>query len=201
MLWIYGIPGAGKTVLASVAVEKVKLLCEGIAGRGYVYYYCHYSNEQDEAMPFLSWVVSQLCRQLGWVPAELKLLYDRGCEPTIPELQYVLEIALARLEKLFVVVDAVDESTPRGELVRLLATMALDSRFRKVQILVTSRQEYDIERFFSAISTSISMKNRYVDADIERHIRARLDSSLRLRRWRDSFQLIQETLVEKAGGM
>ena len=29
MLWIYGIPGAGKTVLASFAVEQLKLLYEG----------------------------------------------------------------------------------------------------------------------------------------------------------------------------
>lgn len=201
MLWIYGIPGAGKTVLASFVIEQIKILCEGTANQKYAYYYCHYSNDQDESLPLLSWVVSQICRQLRWVPFQLKQLQDRGCEPTLSELQYVLELALVRLESFFIVVDAVDESTPRGELVRLLATMTLDSRFQKIRILATSRKYWDIERFFSGISTSISMKNRYVDADIERHIRTRLNSSFRLRRWHDSLQEIEDALVRKANGM
>ena len=201
MLWIYGIPGAGKTVLASFAIEKVELICEGTSDHMYAYYYCHYSNGQDEARPFLSWVVSQTCRQLGWVPPQLKRIHDRGREPTIPELQHILELVLVRLERLFVVIDAVDESTPRDELVRLLAAMTLDNRFRKVRILATSRQYLDIERFLAGVSISISMKNPYVDEDIERHICSRLDSSFRLQRWRDHFQEIQEALVSKANGM
>lgn len=203
MLWVHGIPGAGKTVLASFAIEQVKLLCEDedVTGADFVYYYCHYSNNQDEAVPFLSWVTSQVCRQLLWVPPRLKRLHDRGCDPTISDLQHVLELALARREKLFIVVDAVDESKPREELVRLLATMTLDNRFQKVRILATSRKYWDIERFFSGISTSISMKNPYVDADIERHILTRLGSDFRLRRWHDSFQEIKEALMTKANGM
>jgi len=205
MLWIHGIPGAGKTVLASFAIEELTLLCEvedeHVTGSDLVYYYCHYSNNQDESIPFLSWVTSQVCRQLRWVPPRLKRLHDRGCEPTISELQHILELALARLDKLFIVVDAVDESKPRDELVRLLATITLDSRFQKVRILATSRKYWDIERFFSGISTCVSMKNPYVDADIERHILTRLNSDFRLQRWRDSFQGIKEVLVAKANGM
>ena len=202
MLWIHGIPGAGKTILSSFAVEQLKLLCEGATNQKmYAYYYCHYSNDQDESLPLLSWVVSQVCRQLRWAPSQLKQLYDRGCEPTLSELEGVLELALGRLENLFIIVDAVDESAPRDKLVRLLATITLDSRFEKVRILATSRKYWDIERFFSGISASISMKNQYVDADIERHIRTRLNSSFRLQRWRDSFQEIEDALVGKANGM
>ncbi|KAK4171177.1 hypothetical protein QBC36DRAFT_102088 [Triangularia setosa] len=200
MLWIYGIPGVGKTVLASFAIEKIKLLCEGADSYIYAYYYCHYSNAQDEAIPFLKWVVAQVSRQLSWAPPELKRLYDRECEPTISELQHILELALLRLERLFLVVDAVDESMPRDEMMRLLATTALDSRFQKVRILATSRQYGDIERFF-AFSTSISMKNSYVGADIERHISARFESNIRLRRWRPFFQEIEKALVSGANGI
>ncbi|VBB71412.1 Putative protein of unknown function [Podospora comata] len=201
MLWIYGIPGAGKTVLASFAIEKIRLLCEGATNYVYAYYYCHYYNAQDEAIPLLRWVVAQVSRQLGWAPVELKRLHDRGCEPTVPELQHILELALARLERLFIIVDAVDESMPRDEIIRLLATISLDARFYKVRILATSRHYGDIERFFSAISSSISMKNPYVDSDIQRHIRARFQSSMRLRRWQNSFQAIEEALVSGANGM
>ncbi|KAK4444242.1 hypothetical protein QBC34DRAFT_360671 [Podospora aff. communis PSN243] len=203
LFWIYGIPGAGKTVLASFVIEELKRLCEETQDGAYLYayYYCHYSHNQDESLPFLSWVVSQACRQTGCVPFQLKRLYDRGCEPTILDLERVLEIVLKRIETFYVVIDAVDESMPREELVRLIATMALDTRFQNIRILATSRQYFDIERVFSGVSMAISMRSAFVDADIKNYVHARLASSHRLRRWHDSLQDIENALVEKAEGM
>jgi hypothetical protein len=203
LFWIYGIPGAGKTVLASFAIEELKRLCEETQDGAclYAYYYCHYTHNQDESLPFLGWVVSQACRQTGSIPFQLKRLYDRGCEPTVPDLERVLEIVLKRTETFYVVIDAVDESTPREELVRLIAAMALDIRFHRIRILATSRQYFDIERVFSGVSMAISMRNHLVDADIKSFVRARLASSHRLRRWHNSLQEIEKALVEKAEGM
>ncbi|KAK0647123.1 hypothetical protein B0T16DRAFT_458984 [Cercophora newfieldiana] len=206
LLWIYGIPGAGKTVLASFAIEQLKRLCDDAADRAcaeysHAYYYCHYSHNQDEALPFLAWTISQVCRQTERVPQRLKRLRDSGCEPTIPELEHVLELALRHVERLYVVVDAIDESMPREGLVRLLATMARDSRFPNVRILATSRQYLDIERVFSGVSVAISMANPYVDADVGSFVRARLKSSYRLRRWESWLPEIEKALVLKAQGM
>jgi len=201
LLWIHGIPGAGKTVLASYAIEKLKALCDLTDSVACTYYYCHYSHNQDEAGPFLSWTIGQLCRQAAWMPRHLKRLRDRGCEPTIPELEHALELVLERFERAYLVIDAVDESSPRDELVRLVAILSLDNRFRKIRILATSRQYADIGRVFSAISVSISMSNSYVEADIAQLISARFSSSPRLRRWRHSMEEIQRTLTRKANGM
>lgn len=201
LLWIYGIPGSGKPVLASFAIEELKALRNDVEGCIYAYYYCHYSRNQDGSLPFLTWTISQACRQTGWLPNQLKRIRDWGCEPTIPELEQILETVLERVEMLYLVIDAVDESKPREELVRLLATMALDPRFRKISILATSRQYFDIERVFIGISASISMANPYVNADIEHFVRARLASSYRLKRWQESLQTIQDVLVQEANGM
>src|SRR6185437_8727424 len=66
-LWIHGIPGAGKTILASFIIEQLKQHCNDATEVGYSYYYCHNFNNQDEAGPFLKWIVGQLCRQAQWV--------------------------------------------------------------------------------------------------------------------------------------
>jgi len=87
----------------------------------------------------LSWTVSQACRQTNWIPRQLKGLYDRGCDASIPELENFLEIVLERFEVLYLVIDAVDESAPREDLLGLIATMALDKRFQKIKTLATSR--------------------------------------------------------------
>src|SRR5688500_4470367 len=73
-LWIYGIPGAGKTVLVSFAIEQLKSMCDMHEGYVCAYYYCHYSHNQDEAAPFLSWIISQVCRWTKHIPRRLKAI-------------------------------------------------------------------------------------------------------------------------------
>lgn len=188
-------------MLTSFIVEQLKQFCNTFDSCWYSYYYCHYSHNRDAATPFLSWTVSQVCRQLGWVPGRLKSLHARGCDASIPELENVLEILLERLDVLYVVVDAVDESTPGGDLLSLIATIVLDKRFQKIKILASSRPYFHIERLFSGISAGISMSNPSVNADIRQFVRSRLVSSYRLKRWQHLFQDIEDTLVAHADGM
>lgn len=201
LIWIHGLPGAGKTVLASYVIEELEKLCEPANGSVCSYYYCHYSHNQDETVPLMSWVIAHICRQINWIPTELKRLHDHGCEPTIVDLGVVLEVILQRLDSLYIVIDAVDESTPREELLSLIETMTVDKRFEKIRILATSRQYFDIERSLSEISERISMSNTMVDADIRRFVHARLRSSHRLKRWHERFDEIEAVLATMAKGM
>ncbi|TVY63617.1 Vegetative incompatibility protein HET-E-1 [Fusarium oxysporum f. sp. cubense] len=200
-MWIYGLPGAGKTVLASYVIEELEKLCEPANGSVCSYYYCHYSHNQDETVPFLSWVIGHVCRQISWIPPELKRLHDHGCEPTTADLEDVLEVILQRLDNIYIVIDAVDESTPREELLSLIEMLAVDERFEKIRVLATSRQYFDIEQSLNEISASISMSNTMVDADIRRFVHARLRSSHRLKRWQERFDEIEEILATMAQGM
>jgi hypothetical protein len=59
-LWLHGIPGAGKTVLASYVFQNVEALVEDSAPEvpGCAYYYCYFSRGQDESSHFLRWIIS-----------------------------------------------------------------------------------------------------------------------------------------------
>lgn len=70
LMWIYGLPGTGKTMLASFLIDYLldrPFISQpglGQSAKGFSYYYCHQEHDRDEALPFLRWVVRDLCKQL-----------------------------------------------------------------------------------------------------------------------------------------
>ncbi|KAH8901526.1 hypothetical protein GQ53DRAFT_800907 [Thozetella sp. PMI_491] len=183
LLWIHGIPGSGKTVLASFIIEHLRRSCTGNPELGHAYYYCHYSHEHDEAGPFLRWVIGKLCRQAQWIPPRLKSIYDEGCDPGIPELEGILEDMAKKFKAVYIVIDAVDESCPREDLLAVIATLAID------------------KRMFSGVSVSIAMSNLIVEKDIRAFVRAKMNSNYLMRRWQPMFPTIENSIVAGAQGM
>ena len=202
-LWIHGIPGAGKSVLASATIESIKSHCEDNTNRrlGYAYYYCHFSHKQDAGSSFLHWVVSRLSHQAEWAPSQLKAIRDSGHELTITELLMVLQSILQRFSAVYLAVDGVDESQPRTHLLSVLTTLATDESFRNLRLFATSRLHQDIESAFSGISASISMSNASVSEDIQTVVHKWITSSPRMRCWTHLSQWIEERLCLGAHGM
>jgi hypothetical protein len=203
-LWIHGIPGAGKTILASWLIEEVQKHCKqspkGLST--YAYYYCYFGHNQDEAMPFLRWIISQLSRQVEAVPALVYDMFRRGGEPSIVELLGSLEKALQSSNIVYIVIDAIDESSPRSDILGIIRDLATDPRFSNIQILVTSREYIDIERAIEKISVSISMSNSLVEEDIRIHVRSTLHSNIKFRHWpRYLLTEVEDALSTHAKGM
>jgi NACHT domain len=195
-LWIHGIPGAGKTVLASHLIQEVDGKCKEDTGRSVVvYYYCYFARNQDEAGALLRWIIGQLCRQSGTVTRELRKLYENGRVPSLVELLTVLDEIIKAFDRVFVFVDAIDESMPREDLLRVLRDLSTDIRFQKIQLLATSRRYIDIENVMSQISVPVSMTNSLVDEDIRVFVRNRVKSNPKLKLWPEELQVEAEAAV------
>jgi len=214
LLWVHGIPGAGKTVLASFIIEQLKQFCQNEEAINLSYYYCHYTHTakgrpadgisphiQDEAKSFLHWVVGQACRQAKRIPVKLQNLYEMDCDPSIRDLEEILESLVLSFNACFLVIDAVDESIPRNDFLDIIATLATDPRFSTVRILATSRTYADIERVFSPISTAIPMSNALVREDIRKFVHFELMSRPRLARLGGLTMDIETAIVDGAQGM
>lgn len=200
-LWIHGIPGAGKTVLASFLAEQVKIACRS-HGQQMVYYYCHFANNQDESLPLSRWVVAQLCRKSARIPEEVMNLYRMRHEPNLTSVLQALGSILQEFDTVYIMVDGVDESLPRENTLRVLRDLATDNRFTKIRLLATSRQYIDIENVFSDISASVSMTNSLVMQDIRLYVRSELRSRRGFRNWPEDLLLETENELSKgAKGM
>jgi len=208
-MWIHGIPGAGKTVLASFLIEETKKACATrISGNVpnkpvvCVYYYCYFARNQDEAGPFLRWLIGQLCRQCRLIPSEIDRLFQFKHLPSISQLLNALEILLGEFEAVFVVIDAVDETQSREDLLKVLRDLATDHRFDNVRLLATSREYYDIETYFSDISSKVSMNNSAVEKDIRRYVHSALLSNRRFQAWPPTLVTeVENALAKGAKGM
>ncbi|OHE97225.1 hypothetical protein CORC01_07479 [Colletotrichum orchidophilum] len=191
-LWIHGIPGAGKTILASQLAEKVEENCRQSSSTASIsigiHYYCYFGRSQDESAPFLRWILDRMCREVEQVPDYLWKLFKNGRDPSTSDLLTALEAASHYFSSISITIDAVDESSPREELLKVLRDLATDHRFSKIRLLVTSREYLDIEKVMSEISTEVNMRNDYLDADIRLYTESRLATNDKLKDWSEGLR-------------
>ncbi|KAJ7164799.1 ankyrin repeat-containing domain protein [Mycena crocata] len=139
-LWLPGIPGAGKTVLASLVIEHLRAIQRGQStstiGLAWVYY-----NYKEESTQTPDAVLLSITRQLVGSSTELyshfKSAYkDPHKRPTSNELLSD-GILMRAFEQVFVVVDALDEcaETNRNVFLRMMAHLQTSG----ASIIVTGR--------------------------------------------------------------
>jgi hypothetical protein len=137
------------------------------------------------------------------VPESIASMHSTGCAPSIQQLLACLGEILDLFEEIYVVIDAVDESkVPRTGLLGVLQTLAVDPRFKKIQLLATSREYFDIESVLSNISMSVSMERAKVEKDIRTYVHSTLRSNRRIAKWPDALRdEVENALAIGAKGM
>jgi hypothetical protein len=148
-----------------------------------VSYYCYYARQQDEAVPLLRWLLNQLCRKAQSVPGHVYKMYNLGGEPSLIELLRALEEVLDMFDLVYIMVDAIDESMPREDILRVFRDLMTDSRFGKVQLLASSREYIDIERTMESFSVPVSMANPFNEEDIRLCVQSLIQSNPMFKRW------------------
>jgi hypothetical protein len=205
-LWIHGIPGAGKSILASYLAEKIEEACPsssaGGSRLGYAYYYCYFGHNQDESSHFLRWIIGQLCRQAAKVPEKLHKVYSSGGTPSLAILLSILHSILEHFERVYVVLDAVDESIPRDNLLRIIRDLTTDARFSALNLLITSRRYIEIEEVYMACSVLISMDNPFLEEDIRILVDATVKSDAKYKKWPEHLRAeMRDIILRRAEGM
>jgi hypothetical protein len=203
-LWLHGIPGAGKTILALFVFEDIKAFCKNsvLESTGWAYYYCYFGHNQDETPYLLRWVINQLCRQMNAIPDKVRQLFLDGGSPPTRELIVALCAVLRNYHRVYLVIDALDESLERVRILNLLVSILDDHTFEKLQLLALSRKEVDIERTLLGVSVDISLSNSHMEEDIRVYIQNTLCDNRKFCRWPEQLRgEIEMALVKGAQGM
>ncbi|RWA12174.1 hypothetical protein EKO27_g2925 [Xylaria grammica] len=166
-IWLRGIPGCGKSVLSSVVIDHVqhRIRIEQRDTAAMAYYHFDFSDKSvSKPDTMLRSLVSQLscwngtlptalerCARLGdWNGASRATTYYKAPQPSVPHLLAVLhEIATMEYERVYIVVDALDECELHDELGLVLDTM-LSWKADGVHMFLTGRSTPILARHLGA---------------------------------------------------
>lgn len=208
-LWCYGIPGAGKTVLASSVIQEA--LGRSSASTAVAFFYCDYKNATtQDPRNILGSLACQIAVQDEQSFGKLQALYTKHNPSDRPsvgvdleELRDLLVEMASSFDDAMIVVDALDECGTQSSFVtRLLSSLNNSGEASNIKTLFLSRDEQDIRETLEdygqmPIAARSSDLKIFVGAEIECRIRNKdlriKDQSLK--------QEIMERLVEGADGM
>jgi hypothetical protein len=210
-LWLYGIPGCGKTILSSTVLQDVHQHCQDDPGKVIAYFFFDFNDvkKQDPEMMVRS-LLCQLSQQSIKISASLDALFS-SCEsgqrqPSIGALMDALQSMMRDLPQIYIVLDALDECTQRVELMEMVE-MTVKWKVPNLHLLVTSRRERDIENSLEGcvdVQNSICLQSKVVDKDIQHYVRQRLSDDKVLSKWGKDIALRQEietALIKGSRGM
>ncbi|KAH8831025.1 hypothetical protein DL96DRAFT_1811958 [Flagelloscypha sp. PMI_526] len=202
LFWLHGLMGTGKTVLSSFVIQT---LCA--RDDIYVaYYYFEFTNPatlSEEAI--LRSLVVQLAAAS---PAVVRAVHQKhnngGLQPQLESLHTTFNNLISTSSKpVFIIIDALDELplTQRKYLLRYLATFSASGRVAQIHIMITSREEVDIQRTFEEIADfDLGVQGDLVCQDIA----AFVDRQLEAKKWelwpRDEIEMMRHVLNERADG-
>ncbi|KAJ6536872.1 hypothetical protein B0H19DRAFT_1003807, partial [Mycena capillaripes] len=176
-LWCRGIPGAGKTVLASMVVDHFRAKTGG-KNIGVACIYLNHKEAEDQTPVKL---VAGLCRQLilgkELAPMVEKLYQhhrETGTKLSLDEVLGILHPIIGEYSTVYIIVDAIDEylETQRRVLLDYLAKMG-----PTVNLMITSRPHITPDASLPNLS---SLEIRATEHDVRRYVDEQIRISSRL---------------------
>jgi hypothetical protein len=210
-LWLYGIPGCGKTILNSTVIENLLQHCHDDTNMVTAYFYFDFNDaqKQDPELMLRS-LLCQLVQRSVVIPKGVDALFS-SCEngqrkPSSHALLQVTKEAAQEFTHVYVVLDALDECVQRSELMDMLEAVA-GWQLDNLHLLMTSRKERDIERSLEEYireEDAMCLQRDVVNKDIQRYVQQRLRDDKGLAKWNKDAsvrQEIEEALMHGACGM
>ncbi|TVY21838.1 Serine/threonine-protein phosphatase 6 regulatory ankyrin repeat subunit C [Lachnellula arida] len=179
-LWLYGIPGAGKTILMLPPFKKHKnsSLKQGASSVGMAFFFCDYKKPETQvASTILGSLVKKLALQDERALLELEALYEihnpkgqPSMEVTTTKLSGLLKSMASYFKHTMILIDGLDEiETNRVEILEMLCDLTSAGNLKT---LFASRDEVDIRNCLSnyaniSIAAQSGDLRLYVAAEIE----------------------------------
>ena len=177
-LFCPGIPGAGKSILASVIIQELNTRYENDPSVGIAYFFFSFQAHDDQSQKLenlLACLLRQLAQGLPQVPESLDALFkkykSRGTRPSLDEYFVSLRATVKQLPRAFIVIDALDECQ-FPTVTRLLDTVLELQASSSVNLIATSRLIPEITARFKSKPT---LEIRAATHDVTEYLKSSLE--------------------------
>ncbi|GAB1317153.1 hypothetical protein MFIFM68171_07363 [Madurella fahalii] len=200
-LWLTGIPGAGKTVLAGSVIEQV--LARQSDSVAVAFFFCDYKDESTHLPTnILGAVAHQLARQSDKAYGILSRYYDElnpahqmSRSPTVRGLQSVLSEMLRHYDRAYLVIDGLDECGDNvDDVVEAITSWAKDEDGLSTALL--SRDQTNIRGYLEDDGYP-KIEIAAQTEDVALYVRAQVTERIRTRKLRFQDLLLKEEIVQR----
>lgn len=201
-LFCPGIPGAGKTMIAAIAIDHL-LQSAQYGSQAVAYVFCNYkTQEEQDASSLLAAILKQLVHVRPFTVQCIERLHEKhakwGTRPSLDEIYSALHDVLAHCPSAYIVIDALDEcrNDARGEFLAKLQELQGE---RDVRLMATSRLIPHVEDAFKGAHRLEVLATR---EDVKRFVAGQVCRlPICIRRNVALQNMMQEKIVEAVDGM
>jgi hypothetical protein len=177
-LWLHGLAGCGKTILSTTVLDFLAKKEDGLI-------LCFFFDFGDTTKQTLDGMLRSLAFQLyqGGVGAAIHLdaLFhahqNGGDQLATKALLDLVHKMLAVQSKVYIILDALDESTTRDEIILWIKEIVSQPQAIHVQLLCTSRPESEFLRHIPTLigeQSCLTLDKQAIDSDIRLWVTAQL---------------------------
>ncbi|KAH9073522.1 hypothetical protein EDB83DRAFT_2219557, partial [Lactarius deliciosus] len=217
LLWVYGKPGSGKSILCSTIIQDIASLREeGSALMAYFYFDFRDLHKQHRRnlLPSLLIQLSAQSRPCCDILSRLYYAHDNGERKPNDSvmIQCLKDMLTIPNLPIYIILDALDECpnwpgipSPREQVLALVKDLT-DLHIPHLHICATSRPEFDIRATLTPLAHHrVSLHDESGQKkDIVDYVNSVVysDSEMMMKKWReDDKKMVVEALSEKADGM
>jgi hypothetical protein len=134
--------GVTHLIPSSTVIDNILNSCNEDPASAIAYFYFDFQNrDKQQTHDLLRSLIAQLSNRRTQIPVALEQLYS-SCQsthrlPDLDDLMTTLEYILQEFRHTYIIIDALDESTEREVLLKMIQTMA-DWKIGSLHLLVTS---------------------------------------------------------------
>ena len=195
--------------MSATVIHVIRKHCQNYEGTVCGMFYFTFSDKQKQSYEdCLRSLVTQITTQEPALSMLVKLHRPSHSSPGIHDLEQILLTAVNSHIKVFIVLDALDESpevvdgnlTVRQRLMNELVRLSKASP--KLSLLITSRDLVEIRRMTSQMGVlAVSMVPKSINRDILQYIRSQIAGDVDLARLDETVKEEIETVMSKSDGM
>ncbi|KAF1954501.1 ankyrin [Byssothecium circinans] len=204
-LLCHGIPGAGKTVMASIVVDHLQAVRKSKPNISIVYFYFSYGSKTEQTIEAaLGCLVRQLLELTPEIPDELQEIcashQKNKTRPNPKELLSIFQTAIMVHSKVFIILDALDEyhAGDPGRCLTFLEELIKMQKRARFKLFTTTRINSEI---ISQFGNCPMIEIRAHDEDIRMYVGTRMPE---LRKIKNNLELqdkVYETILNVTDGM